>query len=434
LRADIAEHPVIGPDHQLPEHISGFRKHRTAIILVALILAFLLAFILIWRHHEAAEKAAAAAAHPAPGITVTTATAQKSNIGVYIDSIGTVTPVYTDSITSQVNGLVTAVHFKEGQRVAKGDPLIDIDSSSYRATLLQAQGILERDQNLLAEAQMDLQRYQAAAASKAIAEQTEEDQAKLVLQDEGTVKNDQGTVQFDQIQVDYCHITAPISGVVGLRLVDPGNVVQSSGTVTLVVITQLEPITVIFTIPEDSLDQVEARLHKGAQLAVDAFDRTAQTKIASGTLLTLDNQIDTTTGTVKGRSQFANINDALFPNQFVNTRLLVNTLQGVTLIPASTIQQNGQTSFVYVIQDNVAHNRTIKPGVTDAGVTQVEGINPGDVVASSSFDKLQDNSKVVISNTPASDGTSGSSAASTSQNGGSSSPSSRPSTSGSTTQ
>jgi multidrug efflux system membrane fusion protein len=217
-------------------------------------------------------------------------------------------------------------------------------------------------------------------------------------------------VQYDQIQVDYCHITAPIAGRVGLRLVDPGNVVQSGGNVTLAVITQLEPITVVFTIPEDSLGQVEARLNQKAKLPVDAFDRTAQTKIASGALLTLDNQIDTTTGTVKGRALFANQNDALFPNQFVNTRLLVNTLQGVTLIPASTIQQNGQASFVYVIQNNFAHMRSVTPGVTNGGVTQVDGINPGDVVANSSFDKLQDNATVVISNTPASVKTRGSKA------------------------
>jgi len=300
------------------------------------------------------------------------------------------------------------VHFKEGQRVSKGDPLIDIDARPYQATLLQAQGTLERDENLLAQAKMDLERYQAAWDRNAIAKQILDDQGKLVLQDEGVVKNDQGTVQFDQVQVDFCHITAPIDGQVGLRLVDPGNVVQSSGTVTLAVITQLEPITVIFTIPEDSLGQVVARLRQNAKLTVDAFDRTAQTKIASGQLLTLDNQIDTTTGTVKGRSLFANTNDALFPNQFVNTRLLVNTLQGVTLVPASTVQQNGQASFVYVIQDNFAHMRSVKPGVTDGGLTQVTGINPGDVVANSSFDKLQDNSAVVVSNKPASPSATGS--------------------------
>jgi multidrug efflux system membrane fusion protein len=367
-------------------------------VLLVLILALVL-FLLI-RHHEDAEKAAAAARAGAAPITVTSATAQKGNIGVYLDAIGTVTPVYSDSVTSQVNGLVDNVHYQEGQLVHKGDPLVDIDSRPYRATLLQAQGALERDQNLLAQAQMDLDRYQDAWARNAVAKQIVDDQAKLVLQDEGTVKNDEGTVQYDQVQVDFCHITATIDGRVGLRLIDPGNVVQSSGATTLVVVTQLQPITVIFTIPEDSLGPVQSRLAQKATLAVDAFDRAAQTKIASGRLLTIDNQIDTTTGTVKGRSVFDNKNSALFPNEFVNTRLLVNTLQGVTLIPSSTIQQNGQASFVYVIQDNVAYMRSLKPGVTDGGMTQVDGINPGDVVANSSFDKLQDKSKVTISNQP----------------------------------
>ena len=372
----------------------------------------LIAILLIYHHHEEAKKAAAAKIRPA-GITITTTAAQKGDIGVYQDSIGTVTPVYTSSITAQVTGIIVGVHYTEGQRVAKGDPLIDIDSRTYRAMLMEAEGALERDQNLLAQAQMDLARYQEAWAHNAIAKQILDDQEKLVRQDEGTVKNDEGTVQFNQVQVEYCHITAPIAGRVGLRLVDPGNVVQSAGTLTLAVITQLEPITVIFTIPEDSLDAVQDRLRAKAKLSVDAFDRTAQTKIASGQLLTLDNQIDTTTGTVKGRAVFANTNDLLFPNQFVNTRLLVNTLQGVTLVPSSAIQQNGQASFVYVIQNNVAHMRSIKPGVTNAGITQVDGINPGDVVANSSFDKLQDNIAVVVSSSPPAAGSAASTGANT---------------------
>jgi len=377
-----------------------------AFMWIVLLLIFGVAFALVLRHGQDTKKVAP----PAAKITVTTATAQKGDIGVYLEAIGTVTPVYTSSITSQVNGLVVAVHYKEGQLVSKGDALVDIDARPYEANLLQAQGALERDQNLLAQARMDLERYRAAWARNAIAKQILDDQEKLVLQDEGTVKNDQGAVQFDQVQVDYCHITAPIAGRVGLRLVDPGNVVQSSGGVTLAVITQLQPITVIFTIPEDNLGQVQVRVRAKAKLDVDAFDRTAQTKIGSGVLLTLDNQIDTTTGTVKGRAIFDNKNDALFPNQFVNTRLLVNTLQGVTLIPASAIQQNGQASFVYVIQNNIAHIRAIKPGVTDGGKTQVDGIDPGDVVADSSFDKLQDNAAVVTSAKPTPASTSGSSA------------------------
>jgi membrane fusion protein, multidrug efflux system len=412
LPTDPHEHPPIGPSHRIAAHVPP-RWHKLVwfIVWILLLLAIGIGVLLFLRHQEEAKKAAAlAASKPPPGIAITTATATKGSIGVYLDSIGTVTPVYTDSLTSQVNGLVVAVHFTEGQLVTKGDPLIDIDPRPYRATLLQAQGALERDQNVLAQAQMDLDRYRAAWARNAIAKQILDDQEKLVLQDEGTVKNDQGTVQYDQIQVDFCSITAPISGRVGLRLVDPGNVVQSDGAVTLAVITQLQPITVVFTIPEDSLGQVVARLNKNAKLAVDAFDRSGQTKIASGTLLTLDNQIDTTTGTVKGRALFANANNALFPNQFVNTRLLVNTLQGVTLLPSSAIQQNGQASFVYIIQNSIAHMRSIKAGVTNGGLTQVTGVGPGDVVANSSFDKLQDNAKVAVSNTAAATKTSGSGA------------------------
>ena len=396
MTVDTGEQPHIDRNHQLSAHGSQADRHKVVwvVIWILMMLAVALAVVLVWRHVVAAKKVAPAP----PKITITTATAKQGDIGVYLDAIGTVTPVYTASITSQVNGLVVAVHFKEGQLVSKGDPLIDIDSRTYRATLLQAQGLLERDENLLAQAEMDLERYRAALARNAIAKQIVDDEEKLVLQDQGTVKNDRGAVQYDQVQVDYCHITAPIAGRIGLRLVDPGNVVQSSGTVTLAVITQLTPITVIFTIPEDSLGPVEAQLRKKAKLTVDALDRTAQAKIASGKLLTLDNQIDTTTGTVKARAVFDNKNDALFPNQFVNTRLLVNTLQGVTLVPASAIQQNGQASFVYVIQNNIAHMRGIKPGVTDGGLTQVDGINAGDVVANSSFDKLQENTEVIVPN------------------------------------
>jgi membrane fusion protein, multidrug efflux system len=375
-------------------------RRRRWLWVAAIAVLLIVGCLWLWHRHEAAAAAAAAAKRAAVGVTITTATATKGDIGIYLQAIGTVTPVYTTSITSQVNGVVIAVRFKEGQQVNKGDALVDVDPRPYQATLLQAQGALERDQNVLAQAQMDLERYRSALARNAIAAQTVADQEKLVLQDQGTVKNDQGTVQFDQLQLDYCHITAPITGQVGLRLVDPGNVVQSNGTATLAVITQMQPITVIFTLSEDSLGPVLARLRAQAKLSVDVFDRSAQKKIASGELLALDNQIDTTTGTVKVRAQFDNKNDALYPNQFVNTRLLVNTLQGVTLIPAAAVQQNGTTSFVYVIQNNVAALRNIKTGVTDGGLTQVDGIQPGDVVATSGFDKLQDKAKVAVTATP----------------------------------
>jgi membrane fusion protein, multidrug efflux system len=332
--------------------------------------------------------------------TVTTITAKKGNIGLYLDAIGTVTPVYTASIFSQVTGVVVGVNYQEGQIVKKGDPLVDIDDRQYQAQLTQAQGQLQRDQNVLGQAQMDLARYQAAWARNGVAKQTLDDQEKLVLQEQGTVKNDEGAVQFDQLQVEYCHIKAPIPGRVGLRPVDPGNLVtvgasSLSGT-PLVVITQIQPITVVFTVAEDNLGQIMEELRNGAKLTVDVYDRAVQKKLASGELIAVDNQIDTTTGTVKVRASFANDDFALFPNQFVNARLLVKTLQDVTLIPSSAVQQNGQTSFVYVIEDNVAHLKNIKPGVSDNGFTQVEGINEGDVLADSSFDKLQDNSKVTV--------------------------------------
>jgi membrane fusion protein, multidrug efflux system len=413
LPADSSEHPVIGPDHQLPAPPPTSPRHKLVrvIVWIVLLLIFAVGFLLVLRHHDDTTKSAASPRRGGGGpVTLTIATAQKGNIGVYLDAIGTVTPVYTASITSQVTGPVIAVRFKEGQIVRKGDPLIEIDPRPFEANLLQAQGVLERDQATLAQATMDRDRYRDAWSRNAIPKQTLDDQEKVVLQDAGTVKNDEGTVKFDEIQVEYCHIRAPISGRVGLRLVDPGNVVQSSGTVTLAVITQIQPITVIFTVPEDNLGQIQPRLKQKAKLTVDAYDRAALKQIATGSLITLDNQIDTTTGTVKARALFENKDGLLFPNEFVNARLLVNTLQGATLIPTSAIQHNGAASFVYVLQDNTAHMRPVKPGVTEGITTQVTGINPGDVVANSSFDKLQDNSKVVVSSKPIPANTSGSSA------------------------
>jgi multidrug efflux system membrane fusion protein len=395
------------------EHLSTVpprHKGVSAIVWIIVLLVFAGGFYLVMRKRDASATAAKSPRGGGGPVTLVTATARQGDIGVYLDSIGTVTPVYTASITSQVNGIVTDVHYKEGQLVRKGDSLIDIDARSYQASLLQEQGTLERDTNLLAQSKMDLQRYHEAWDRNAIPKQTLDDQEKLVLQQQGTLKFDEGVVRFDQIQVDYCHIVSPITGRVGLRLVDPGNVVQSSGNLTLAVITQIQPITVIFTVPEDNLGQVQQRLRKNAKLAVDAFDRSALKKIANGTLLTLDNQIDTTTGTVKARASFDNKDAALFPNEFVNVRLLVETHHGATLIPSSTIQHNGQTAFVYVLQDNVAHMRVIQPVVTDGGITEATGIAPGDVLANSSFDKLQDNAKIVVSSKPIPGNTAGSAA------------------------
>jgi multidrug efflux system membrane fusion protein len=366
------------------------------------LVVFGVAFYLVLRKKETAPAAGAGGGRRAGfgPVTATVATAKQGSIGVYLDAIGTVTPVYTSSITAQAGGVVTRVYYREGQYVRKGDPLIDIDPRPYLATVTEAEGILERDTNILAQAQMDLDRYRAAWARNAIPKQTLDDQEKIVLQDQGTVKNDQGTLDYDKVQLSYTHIVSPINGRVGLRLLDPGNVVQAAGTTVLVVVTQVDPITVIFTLPEDNLGQVQTQMRKQKSLPVDALDRSQQTKIASGKLLTLDNQIDTTTGTVKARAQFSNKTGVLFPNQFVNTRLLVNTLDGVTLIPSNAIQHNGEVAFVYADDNGTAKVRNVTTGVTDQGNTVVQGIEPGTVVATSSFEKLQDGVKVNVSKTP----------------------------------
>jgi multidrug efflux system membrane fusion protein len=381
------------------------------------LLAFGLLFYWVLHH----EQKGAAAAGPGGGgggggrrgamggvVPVTVATAHTGSVGIYVEAIGTVTPLYTVSINAQVTGVITAVHYREGQVVQKGDPLIDIDPRPFEAQLQQAQGALERDQNSLAEAKMDFERYKAAWAKNAIPRQTLEDQEKVVAQDEGTVKNDEGSVQYYKVQLDYCHINSPITGKVGLRLVDPGNLVTANSTTTLVVVTQMQPTTVVFTVAEDSLPQVLQQTRGGKPLRVDAYDRAQQGHLATGKLTSIDNQIDTTTGTVKLRAEFTNKDSMLFPNQFVNTRLLVRTLDNQVLIPSSAIQHDGSQDFVYLIQKGdkgekaVQHN--VKSGMSDRGETAVQGINAGDEVADSSFEKLQNGSgitrsKVAIPNT-----------------------------------
>jgi multidrug efflux system membrane fusion protein len=401
--------------HSAPERPPAYsaKKRRHRWIWVIILLLFGLLFFWVYKQHSAGASTAAAGgrrgAMTTGSVPVTVATAKKGSIGVYLDAIGTVTPVYLDNVTAQVTGVITAVHYREGQSVHKGDPLIDIDPRPYQAQLDQAQGMLERDQNLLSEAQMDLKRYQDAWARNAIPRQTLEDQEKLVLQDQGTVKNDQGTVQYDQVQVGFCHITSPIDGRVGLRLVDPGNLVTANSTTQLLTVAQIQPITVIFTLAEDSLPEVMQQMRGGKALTVEAYDRTQQTLLEKGRLITIDNLIDTTTGTVKLRAEFPNRNGILFPNQFVNTRLLVKTLDNQTLIPSSAIQHNGSQDFVYQIQDLNTKNakallKSVKSGVSDNGNTAVTGIEPGDVVANSSFQKLINGSpvfqsKVTIPNT-----------------------------------
>ncbi len=331
-------------------------------------------------------------------VTILTATAQRADIPIYLEALGTVTPLHTVLITSQVSGQVVSVHYQEGQLVEQGTPLIDIDSRSAEASLLQAQGALERDAQSLAQAQMDLERFRAAWAKNAISKQQLDDQAKLVLQIEGSVKNDRGTLALAKVQLGFCHISAPISGRIGLRLVDPGNVLSTISGTPLAVITQLKPMSVVFTVSEDDLTAVLEQTRQGARLSVDALDRSKSKTLASGELTTVDNQIDTTTGTVKLRARFDNADEALFPNQFVNTRLLVKTIRGATTVPTSAVQHDGSEAFVYVIETGHARMQRVKAGVAEGESSQVEGISPGTVLANSSFEKLENGVAVAPSN------------------------------------
>ncbi|HMF76970.1 MAG TPA: efflux RND transporter periplasmic adaptor subunit [Bryobacteraceae bacterium] len=323
---------------------------------------------------------------------------KKGNMGVYINALGTVTPVYTVSITSRVGGQLMEVHYREGQIVQKGDLLATIDARPYQAAYEQAMGQLQRDQALLANARIDLERYRSAYEQHAIPQQTMATQESLINQDEGIVKLDQGNVDAAKVNVDYARITAPITGRVGLRPVDPGNIVAANGTIPLLTITQLQPITVVFTMAEDYIHDVATQLRAGHTLRVDALDRDNSTHLAQGTLLTLDNMIDTTTGTVKVKANFANSDFRLFPNEFVNAKLLVKTLSGVNIIPIAAIQRNNDISFVYVINESnsTVKSRNVTIAATDGAAAAVTGVTNGETLVTDGFDKLQDGVKIAI--------------------------------------
>jgi multidrug efflux system membrane fusion protein len=328
---------------------------------------------------------------------VTTVTSHKGDIGIYVNALGIVTPLYTVAVNTRVDGQIVKVTYQEGQKVNKGDPLLDIDPGPFDAALLQAQGQLARDRALLENAKIDLQRYTLAYASNAIPEQTLATQEATLHQDEGTVLLDEGVLSNAQVQLDYTHVTAPISGRVGLRLVDPGNIIHSANSNALVVITEQQPITVIFTVAEDYLTQIQQQLRQGKPMVVDAYDRTQQKKLATGILETLDNQIDTTTGTVKLRAIFTNEDDSLFPNQFVNARLLVDTLHDATLVPNPVIQRDSQGSFVYLLnEDQTVSTNPVVVKVTDADVSAVEGLEPDTVLVGDNFNRLTDGMKVTV--------------------------------------
>jgi multidrug efflux system membrane fusion protein len=376
------------------------RKHRWWVWLLALaVLAYGAYRVRKGMVAPQAATATAPGARPArdySAIPVVAAQATKGDIGVYFTGLGTVTPIYTVTIQSQIAGYLMQVFYKEGQIVHKGDPLVEIDPRPYEVMLENAQAGLLRDQANLDNARVDLKRYQTLVPLRAVPEQQLATQEALVKSDEGIVKTDQAQIDTAKLDLVYCHITAPITGRVGLRLVDPGNYVLPGQSTGLVVITQIQPITVIFTLPEDQLPPIEAKMRAGARLIVEAYDRDMTKKIAQGWLETIDNQIDPTTGTVKLRANFDNQGGALFPNQFVNCKLLVEEKHAVTLILTAAVQRNSQKTYVFLVKpDSTVTVRNIAVGTVEGDESEVtSGLAPGDDVVMTGVDRLQEGTKV----------------------------------------
>lgn len=382
-------------------------RRGRGILVTAVIIAAAALLLFYFRSNQisstsGSQQTGPGAGRGAPGATgtvVTTEAVSQAPMPLFLDALGTVTPEHSASVYSQVAGRIDAVHYREGQMVHKGQPLVDIDPRPYEATLTQAKGALARDTALLDQARVNLKRYQEAfSRNKAVAEQQVSDQEAAVRQAEGTVQNDEGTVKYDEVQLAYCRIIAPFDGRIGLRLVDPGNTIFAGSSTALAVITQLDPITVVFAVAEDHLNQVLAQLRAGKTLQVDAYDRTQATKIASGTLLALDNEVDPTTGTVKFRAHFKNPNGTLlFPNQFVNTRLLVDTIDKAIQVSTAAIQYNGQQAFVYVLQPNhTVAVRKINVTASEGSRSAVDGVKPGETIVTSNFDRLRDGAQVTV--------------------------------------
>src|SRR5438093_2588813 len=364
--------------------------------LLAVCLVAVIAYV-FWSNSGRAQSRAAPQGpiSGAQSVPVATVAAKTGSIPVYLNGLGSVTPLNTVTVKTRVDGQLMSVRYQEGQVVRAGTLLAEIDPRPFQAQLTQFEGQLARDQALLENARLDLQRFTVLVQQNSIPRQQYDTQVSLVRQLEGTVKNDQGQIDGVKVQLIYCRITAPFSGRVGLRLVDPGNFVQTTDTTGLVVITQLQPITVVFTIPEDNIPAVLDKLKRGVRLPVEAYDRALQRRLATGYLLTVDNQIDATTGTVRLKALFPNDDNALFPNQFVNARLLVETQHEATLIPTRAIQRNAQGAFVYLVKpDQTVAMHTVSVGKTDGEMTAVEGLKAGEVIAADNFDRLRDGVKI----------------------------------------
>jgi len=382
------------------ESPAAMRRRRLvrALWIGAVLLAAAGAAVFLLRASDA-QKAASRrgfdASRPTP---VVAAAARSGDVNVYLNGLGTITPLKTVTVRSRVDGELIRVLFAEGQIVKAGDLLAEIDPRPYQVQLTQVEGQLARDQALLANARIDLERYRTLYAQDSIAKQQVDTQAALVQQYEGTVKADQGLVDNARLQLSYSRITAPIGGRLGLRLVDQGNIVHASDASGLVVITQLQPITAVFTIPQDSLPAVMKRMRAKDHIPVEAFDREQKTKLADGVLLSVDNQIDPATGTVKLKAQFPNDDRSLFPNQFVNVRMLIDTLHDATIVPSAAVQRSALGTFVYAVKsDNTVALRKVDVGVSEGDNVAINsGIAAGEQVVVEGVDRLRDGAKVEL--------------------------------------
>lgn len=375
--------------------LARYLRERRRAALVAVCAVLLAVLIVVGAVYLRGGKPAPPAPPP---VSVAAATAKRTDFNIYLTGLGTVTPLNTVTIRARVDGQLDKVLFREGQSVERNALMARIDPRPFQAQLLQAEGALARDRQLLANARLDLERYRLLWSQDSIPRQQLDTQEYLVRQYEGTVKADEGLVQSARVNLIYCRITAPVAGRVGLRLVDPGNIVHAADTTGLAVITQLEPITVIFPIPEDNIPQVMARLRAGEHPPVEAFDREMRKQLAMGRLLTADNIVDTTTGTVRLRAEFPNKGHELFPNQFVNARLLINVLRNALVIPSAAIQRGPQGTFVYRIRpDNTAEVRTVVVGVIQGGEAAINsGLAESEVVVTDGADRLREGARVVI--------------------------------------
>jgi membrane fusion protein, multidrug efflux system len=394
-RSDEEEtHPDIGPIDASPPPTSIKKRLKRGVLIIA-IAAIAGGSWFYLRHTPAPGRRLASG----ESVSVVAAAAVKGDIGISLDAIGTVTPLATVTVVSQISGQLVRVDYTEGQPVKKGDLLIEIDSRPYELALAQAQGALARDQALLQNAELDLKRYQELIKTNAIPRQQLDTQVSLVAQDKGNVISDQAQINTQKLNIEYCRITAPVSGQVGLRLVDPGNYVVAGQTTGLLVITQLQPITIIFPVAEDAVPQIIDRLRAGATLPVTALDRSGSSKLGEGTLKSLDNQINITTGTLNLRSEFANAENKLLPNQFVNVRLLVDVLHGATIAPTNAIQRGAPGTFVYVVNvdDTVALRPVTLGPVSGDSVAIQSGVSPGDKLVVDGADKLRNGTKISLS-------------------------------------